>query len=338
MANPRMDVPNIDAPLTATQIIERYFSANVELAFYKAAIVPVTQPLQAILRCQQAALRTHKQVFSVQQAAVSIKQGGGISAFYKGTIPASLKEAAKNGAYKGIVLTETPGLVGRFIEEKTHPNLHALACGGIAAGAEVAFGGPLESLATFRVTSQGKDRDAKFLPGFDLKQKTFAQNLKTVMASLYRGSAANYFKTCVASTTFFAVKKPIARSVDRAYDLSEGQPRPLTAKFLAAALTGAAVAATSTPFDVIKTWQQMPNPAGEGLWRMLAVNYAANGVRGVSAGLSIKILQVIFGWSINTAVVDSILTKNHVHTHFKKPQAVAATTSIEPSSIFFPRK
>ncbi len=97
------------------------------LAFWKSLIVPATQPLQVIMRMQQAAVKNRNVMPIVATAnMLRSKQNGnrifGVpTAFFRGTLPAVSKEAIKNFTYKAILFKGAPKLAAAYCP---HSELH----------------------------------------------------------------------------------------------------------------------------------------------------------------------------------------------------------------------
>lgn len=79
----------------------------------------------------------------------------------------------------------------------------------------------------------------------------------------------------------------------------------------------------------------MPNPTKQSLFTFLINNYNTFGLRGLTAGLQLKCMQVIIGWGINDLVLKDVMAKdkkdkvtshNYSQTLFKpKPNSPTTT-------------
>ena len=90
---------------------------SVLLASAKAMLVPATQPLQVVMRHQQASLSQGNyipaaQAFKQVNTAASARMLLGLSSsLFRGFIPAMTKEAFKNGTYKALLFKGAPKLI-----------------------------------------------------------------------------------------------------------------------------------------------------------------------------------------------------------------------------------
>jgi hypothetical protein len=289
-----------------------YLKANAILSVSKTAMVFATQPLQVIMRMQQGSLanKTNPQYLSALNAVKKIVKGNHAPAsvtsvsslFVKGAGVGALKELLKNGIYKGALITGAPGLADKALAplnlaDITSPAqyqiIRSLAAGTIAGCADVVLGGPLEAWATYLSTSQGEHAKANYWQEVQA-QKTYSAKVQRI----YIGAAATAVKGSIAAATLFITKAPINAWVVQAYDVQDPKKMPWLPTLTSALLSGGAVALTSSPFDIIKTQSQMPNPSQKSVLAGLASNFTTYGIRGVTAGLPLKFVMITMGWAL----------------------------------------
>ncbi len=316
-------------PAATSQTLNKadLLSASASLAFWKSLIVPATQPLQVTMRQQQLSL-SQRQFLPAHTAFSQLchKTNGkrllGMlpTAIFRGSISAMTKEAIKNGSYKAILFKGAPKLIATKLH---HPifshlsahNQHTIIAGSaacVASAADTAIGGPFERYATYRATSQGNSRNASFIQ--EMKNKG---NLKKQFQFIYKGAVASFIKTGVSCFALFAFSGPIQRSCYQQFQLQPGDPIPLTASGLCAITTGTSVALLGSPFDIVKTIHQMPkSSSGESTINVLRNNIQQFGIRGVTAGLPIKILMTIIGWGAVSAITQQTkdVPSSYLHT------------------------
>ncbi len=298
-----------------------FSSANLELGFWKATMVLPTQPLQVIMRAQQAALasKTNPRALTAFQAFAEIaKQNSGnatvakrswrsiLQPFFKGGAIGAAKEGLKNTTYKAPLITGAPNLADKILaptqaKKKLSPLqyhvLNSFVSGGVAASVDVGLGGALEAWATFLSTAQGKDAKASFVQ--EVKE---APRLTAKLQLLYRGFIPATVKSSVAFTTFFISAEPIKTGVRQLYGLKEHERMSWGAMLLSAFASGTLVALTSSPADIAKTQSQMPNSKGRKLIPALKANYKTYGLVGMTAGMPLKCLLIITGWGLNFVI------------------------------------
>lgn len=294
------------SPLTAYNLIY----ANLVLTALKAGIIFPTQPLQVIMRHQQAILRSETpRTLTAFNAAREIRTQGGYLSFFKGGTAGMGKEVAKNATYKGALINGAPELASKILPNSldtlsptTYRISQAVVAGQIAAISDVVFGGIPEAYATFRATSQGAYSNASFFDGLMQERGVLAK-----VASMYRGFLPALAKGSVAFTTFFGAQYPIKRAACRLFGIEHDMDKPWYVTALTAVGTGAAVAATSSPFDIVKTQAQMPGgDIHTQLWRALQQNYRVHGINGIAAGLPIKAAMITIGWGMSFLAMHSI--------------------------------
>lgn len=304
-----------------------------QLGIAKSLSVLPTQPLQVVMRRQQAALADKRgaRVLSARQAAKEIwhqtdNMALRIAAVYRGTGPAMIKEFAKNTTYKGLFILGAPTIAANLHPEWLKNNLSpgqfhfstALLAGTIAGTGDVLFGGPFEAWATFRATSQGDKADASFV-----KEFKEGKNIPEKMARLYRGAIPSIVKGSIAFSTFFYSASPIKASVYQFYGVDKQQPAPWYATLTASTLSGITVALTSSPFDIVKTQAQMPGANGKSLTEALKSNVKSHGIAGLGAGLFLKSVMISMGWGIAFFVTQ----RNNVTHHEKKESSLSPKQS-----------
>lgn len=313
--------------------------ANALLAFYKAIAVIPTQPLQVLIRAQQAGLasKTNPVVLNIFAAAKQIanheSNGRYVGSFFSRAKPffnggavGVGKELLKNGLYKGALIQGAPSIVDKMLYSTGFPvycspltyHLTQSVLAGLFAGAmDTLIGGGLESWATFRSTSLGKNSDAKFWSEVGAKQSVLAK-----IGRIYKGAAASTGKGSVAFATNFICRDPINQWVVSAYKLQDPKALPWHGNVLSATLTGGLVALTSSPLDIIKTLAQKPNPNNDPMFTVLKGIIAKQGIKGITAGVPLKFLMVTIGWGITNCVIPS---KGHISTlgHSKIPASQA---------------
>lgn len=307
---------------------------NVYLALSKAALVVPTQPMQVIMRRQQASLadkkspkpisiiQTFKLIMAENARVAGTEQPAPfkqkISAFFKGGGNGAFKEFIKNGAYKAPLITGAPKLAGTVLSstgldanfsERQYYFIRAFVAGNIASIGDNLFGGIFERRATYLATLKpGQVRMSLF-------QEALAASSKVeFVSSMYKGFVPATAKSSVAFVTFYAVSDPIKEKVKKWYGVKPGDKETWTLLLTTAALVGASVATTSSPLDIIKTGAQMAEGKKVGLMEGLRHNYKAFGLVGMTAGLPMKFLLVVGGWALTYAVTQSDKVK-HVADH-----------------------
>jgi hypothetical protein len=285
--------------------LKEYFDENIELANYKSAFVPLTQPLQVIMRGQQGALasKTNPRVLSAIDSAKEIyNTKKSYSSFFKGTTSAAGKEWVKCMVYKRPIIAKAPGYaddvlhsyLSNILSPTSYNVAKALFAGFfIAAPADTLLGGPLEALTVFRATSQGEHAKASYW------DEVRAQNSPLGMVKrIYRGGIAGTLKSGLAFSTYFAAEKPINNFVRDMFNLGPKDKLSLQASFMEAFLNGIAVAVVASAPDIAKTQLQMPKGSDETVFQAMRRNYSRFGVAGLTAGLPIKFTMVVMGWAI----------------------------------------
>lgn len=289
-----------------TSTLKTYLEASATLALFKASLVPITQPLQVIMRMQQHSVKSPRLLSAL--AAFKQVRSTGVANLMRGTVPALLKEGLKNGTYKAAFLKGSPDLVTAIApwsmsSWNSHPYLAhisiALASAGIASAADTLIGGPLERFATYRATSQGSNLNANFLD--TLREKSFVDQVREI----WKGAGAMMFKTGIACATLYSTGKPIQAFITQKNQLKPGDSMPLTVSAQCALATGFSVAMMSSPFDIVKTIKQAPDSSKKGLAALMRENVARHGLTGLTAGLPIKILMTCLGWAAVSAITQS---------------------------------
>ena len=257
------------------------------------------------MRMQQAALasKTNPRILTSRQAIVEISKTGS-SAFFRGTTSAATKEFIKNVWYKGILITQAPnyahsalssvGLPAMLTTNQYH-FIQSVTAGIFAGTSDFLLGGAFEARATFRATSQGENANARFWTGTE-------KNIISMIKRCYQGAMPSIIKNSLAFSTSFYISGPIEKSIRNLYGLDDKQKMCWHAKFLACILTGFGVAITSSPFDILKTQSQMPNPNNKKLFEAMRDNYHKYGLHSLTAGLHLKFLMVITGWGMNELI------------------------------------
>jgi hypothetical protein len=280
-----------------------YFKANCTLAFGKLFLVIPTQPLHVVMRRQQGALASESpRVLSFNEAYKEIRFNKPMSALFKGTAPGIIKEFSKNLLYKGALITGAPHLaesvlpepVKNYTSSKQYYLIKCLLAGCIASVSDAVLGGPLERIATYRATSQGKEADASF-------SKEFLQisSFKGKFSFLYKGFVPTALKGSLAFSTMFSMSQPIKHWTASLYGHSPKDAAPWYSIGTSAILGGLVVAIVSSPLDIIKTQAQMPGSKGKNTFKALWDNYSLHGIRGIVAGLPAKTAMITMGWSLN---------------------------------------
>jgi hypothetical protein len=301
--------------ITMLELLE----ANFKLAAAKALMVLPTQPAQVVIRKQQGDLAsiTNPQFSSAVKAAKLIYQSeNSVAPFFRGAGTGFTKELAKNGIYKGAFITGAPDLADKLLPQSlsaiTSPSQYhvvkSIFAGIIAASGDTIFGGFLESWATFRATSQGQYAKASYW-GEVASEQSIYDKLKR----MYRGGGATTVKGTIAFSTYFAATTPIKNAVIQMYGVQNAYQLPWHGSILAAILSGGTVALVSSPFDIIKTQYQMPNPSHKSVMQALASNYQTFGIRGITAGLPLKFVMITMGWAIT-----NLVTQRNSHHHEEK--------------------
>ena len=213
-----------NTPLSSSPHInsDSLLKTSALLASAKAMLVPATQPLQVIMRHQQASLSQGqyvpaKQAFKQVNSAASRALLGLSSSLFRGFIPAMTKEAIKNGTYKAPLFKGAPKLIANNPPHNAFTTLPASAqhamiaftAASVAAGADTLFGGPFERFATYRATSQAEHQQANFLT--ELKSQG---NWRQQMQFLFKGSAATFIKTGISCFALFAFAGPIQQRIE----------------------------------------------------------------------------------------------------------------------------
>ncbi len=285
---------------------------SFQLGTVKAISVLPTQWMQVAMRYQQTALVSNAvpRLLSTRQAFMELwnhqsTPQGRLATFFKGTQPAMMKEFFKNFAYKGVLIEGAPRLADSMIptvvkealSTQQNNTIKSLIAGTIAAAGDVFFGGTIEAYATYRAAAQGENSGASFKKDLQKHKSPLAK-----LSFLYRGAVPSTFKGTVAFSTFFYTSQPIKNAVNQFYDVPKNGKSPWYASLTAATLSGVAVAMTSSPFDIAKTQAQMPNSKNKSLSEALTYNFKNYGVRGLTAGLTLKSVMAVVGWGLAFAV------------------------------------
>ena len=283
---------------------------SLELGLLKGASAIPTQPLQVIMRRQQArmgsamnpallnASQACKELWNLKDSAG--KPAGKVETFFKGWRPGAVKEFGKSAIYKGYLIVGAPVIVKNALGDKldgvfTPGQYHLTVCvmAGVLAGVgDTVCGGIPEALGTFRSTSHGELANAKFLEGMEVKSP-----LKAI-AQLYRGFIPASLKGAFAFSTFYYTAAPIKARVNQYFGVDAHHPEPWTAKLTSAVISGFTVALISAPLDNVKTQKQMPGATKKSVMETLADNVKKHGPRSLVIGLPIKTLMVAMGWGI----------------------------------------
>lgn len=277
-------------------------TSNVKLALGKFLLVFPTQPMQVVMRHQQAALAEteNSRVLSARQAATEIyKKNGSYAALMKGFGPAGGKEAFKSITYKGTCIAGAPKLSNKILSSFSaplsplqHHTIESIMAGSIAASADVVFGGGFEAWAVHSATAHGKNSKSF------LEEVKSAGSLSKQLNRVYLGGCISFVKGQVAYTTYFISDKPIKNAVMQWYDVNETSKLPWDGKCVAALLSGASVASFSSIFDIVKTNKQKLNPTKETSKEALYNIYNKFGLKGATAGLPLKFLMITLGWGM----------------------------------------
>lgn len=268
---------------------------TVMAAAGKAAMVPVTQPIQTALREQQASVRdASQQPLSFPQAMKKIVSNDGTKGLWKGTTPSFMKEFIKYGSYKVWVIQNLPQWV-----DETLPNANnthkAVTAGMLAAATDVVIGGPFERYATYLQTAPAQGATKMFL--HDLQSKA---GLHNKWHFLNKGAGAAFVKGGMQFSLMFGFKDPIKNAVNALYNLDdETQNAPWYATFTSALLSGVLVAGVTAPVDIVKTIKQMPGDQNASLLQSLENNVRTHGIKGLTTGLLTKSGMIAAGWSAN---------------------------------------
>lgn len=309
---------NRDKEKSSQITILALLEANAKLAISKAVAVLPTQPFQVMMRVQQGALvsKEKPQFLSIPEAAKKIYQENhkknsthALRPFFRGTTQAVSKEALKNGVYKGALITGAPDLANNALaatgfsdlnSPAFHHVLKPIVAGTIAGTSDVLLGGVLESWATYRATSHGVHANASFWQEVRAEHSIMGQ-----LNRAYSGAGPSLIKNNIAFTTYFMTTNPIKNGVSNFYNIQDQKHIPWYAKLTTALLAGGAVAISSSPFDIIKTQSQMPNPSKKPVGEALLSNWKTYGLKGVTAGLPLKFGMITMGWSITHLATDS---------------------------------
>lgn len=328
-----------------------YWKTSLTLAVFKALAVVPTQPMQVLMRMQQGALRTQKSRLTAVGAIKQIIENNKtpsviksttniIHSFFRGTTAGASKEFIKNLVYKNLLLVGVPKFVDRMMSPAFSNNLSesqyrfvkAVLAGTAAGLLEGVLGCPFESVAVFRALSQGKHANAQL---FEKKIAwNFHKPILTIQAMigqipnlyqvLYRGFAPTVVKGSIAFTTYFACAEPISNLVNGWHGIENADSA--WSKLAKAISVGGAVALASSIPDIHKTGTQMPKGVKEAMkqsaFQAFKSNFETFGVRGLTAGLPIKILMITIGWGLNFFVTGGT-------SHHQKSSSNQQTNSSE---------
>ncbi|HEX2549736.1 MAG TPA: MC/SLC25 family protein [Gammaproteobacteria bacterium] len=268
---------------------------NPELGIKKSIAVPLTQPLHVMQKMQQT------RILTISQAYNEIHKTGKISSFFKGVIPGAGKEFFKNAFYKGAVIKYAPDMADWIlpisISKNQYPLTHAVIEGTLSATLDTLIAGPIDNYGTYLATSHGANSKASFARELR-EEKNYINKLKI----FYRGGIPATLKGTVAFTTFYATSQPVKNSVKQIFQLENQKEMPLYATFLISTMAGASVALTSSVFDIAKTQAQMPKAPNQSLFQKISLNWQKHGIRGVTAGVTLKFVMATLGWGITHAV------------------------------------
>jgi hypothetical protein len=322
---PNLAINNaILSPAVTQNNTSSLLQTSMRLAFCKAMLVPATQPIQVIMRMQQAEIK-NRNIMSIVDTVKFLrsKQNGrsvlGIpTAFFRGTTPAITKEAWKSLLYKGFLFKGSPKLAAKYFPYSLrhhNPVVQHLCIASLAAiiasASDTAIGGPLERLATYRATSQGHHKNANFIQ--ELKKHAKATDK---FKFIYQGSGASLLKTGVACFTLFAASGPIQQFINKKHRLQPGDNIPHSAAALTALLTGGAVAVASSPLDIAKTMAQAPDSKHTGsASSVIRNNFKAIGLKAITTGLPSKMLLTILGWGIVSLITQQSKTAPEEYTY-----------------------
>jgi hypothetical protein len=273
--------------------------------------VPPTQPFHVVMRNQQAALAKNSEFVSGLKMTRQIAKSGGkngiaIEPFFRGVGPGAAKEFFKCVAYKGVFIMGAPGLADRLLSQTSLPEhvsanqyhiVRSVMAGVIAGSADTVFGGPLEAWATHSATAQGTHAKANYFN--EVRSAKWVDKVK----SAYRGAGPATVKGGVAFTTYFLTGPPIKAQIKKIFGIENMHDASWSVKLLSAVCSGGAVAFTSAPFDIAKTQAQMPNANKTSTLNSLQRNFRLFGMKGLTAGLPLKVGMVVMGWAINDIAI-----------------------------------
>jgi hypothetical protein len=290
------------------------------------------------MRVQQASLadKNNPQYLNALQAAKKIIRGDGSPAssvvkashFYRGLIMGMYKEFFKCAFYKGVLIVGAPGLAGKglsytslasIVSPAQYSIVQAVFAGAIAGFGDAFIGGPLESGATFLAAAQGEHSKRNYRDEFKAEKTVWSK-----IARNWRGLGATSLKGTIAFSTMFLTKQPINQWVGQVYDLPDTKHKPWQADLTVAVLSGCTVALTSTPFDIIKTQSQMPNPSNKSIVGGIVSNVSTYGLRGVTAGMPLKFVMVTLGWALTSFITDKVKAEKPVQQHAEQAESLRA--------------
>lgn len=303
----------------STLTISKLLQANAILAVLKTAAVLPTQPLQVVMRNQQSGLKKSKepQLLSARQVAWNIATQNGeplslraVPFFFRGTLSGLTKEFLKNASYKGALILGAPKLADTALKQTTLADIlpqnlyritQVILASSIAGASDVLLGGPLDALATFHATSQGKHADASYA-----KEVRAEPTLSKKIQRIYRGSDAAILKSTIGFVAYFSISQHAKQWAAHLYGIENEKALPWYGKLTASLISGGTVAAASSPFDIVKTQLQMPNPSNLGLGNALVNNFKQHGIKGITTGLPLKCAMITLGWGINDLGVNLV--------------------------------
>lgn len=261
----------------------------------KAAMVPVTQPIQTAMREQQASVREAGQrPLNFVEASKKIIQNDGTKGLWKGTTPSVAKEFIKYGTYKVWVIQNLPQWVDETIPSASNMQ-KAVAAGALAAATDVAIGGPFERYSTYLQTAPADGATKMFLQ--DLSKN---EGLHNKWNFLNKGAGAAFVKGSAQFGLMFGLKEPVKGWVNTIYNLDDStQNAPWYATFTSALLSGVIVAGFTAPVDIVKTIKQMPGDQNASLLHSLEKNVRTHGIKGLTTGILTKSGMIAAGWSAN---------------------------------------
>ena len=150
------DTPMLNQHTNTASRWKDYGKTGLVLGACKALLVPATQPLQVIMRHQQAQLANGmslKAPTALKEITQSSARSFGVpSALFRGSLSAMTKEAIKNGTYKAVAFKGAPKLVKHYFPSQQNP-IHSplgqhlfisMLASGVASSADTLIGGPFE--------------------------------------------------------------------------------------------------------------------------------------------------------------------------------------------------
>lgn len=285
----------------------------VAFPFVKMLGVPATQPLAKISAEQVLSILKGKRPLNFIQASQNIyRDQGGMSGFYKGTIPSMFREGYKT-SYKGALQIQAISLANSYIPSDVYGGHfgRGLFAGVYSGLIDSILSVYIERYKTFALTQTEKTNFFQYLCKIHAEEKVKHNSNPKVAFGMMMEMAAGFRVTAIKQVSmagaFFTAKE-----LADAYAVPHKVEYPIATMIFTTLAPAVAAAAIGAPAETLKTLIQKQTGQKQKLSSLLKTVVAKAGYRGLAAGLGTRFVLVTFGYGINAAflkVYDNLKSK-----------------------------